>query len=178
VRIEQEVAALGDLPREELAARWMKIYGCPPPRGVKRGLLERAVAWHLQAKYLGGLSPMARKAIREAVKLSKGVSHASAKPGHSSGNTPSGKVAGTGDAAEIGMAVEPTRSARRHSPPQLPSPTLRPGTRLVREWNGRVHVVDVSEKGFVFDGKTYRSLSAIAKRITGAHWSGPRFFGL
>ena len=58
------------------------------------------------------------------------------------------------------------------------SPHLRPGTRLVREWNGRTHVVDVSEDGFAFDGKTYRSLSAIAKRITGAHWSGPRFFGL
>ena len=58
------------------------------------------------------------------------------------------------------------------------SASLKPGTRLVREWNGRTHVVDVSEDGFVFDGKTYASLSAIAKRITGAHWSGPRFFGL
>jgi hypothetical protein len=70
-----------------------------------------------------------------------------------------------------------TTNAARHDPPlaqQLP----RPGTRLVREWNGRSHFVDVSEDGFVFDGKTYRSLSAIAKRITGAHWSGPRFFGL
>ena len=58
------------------------------------------------------------------------------------------------------------------------SASLKPGTRLVREWNGRTHVVDVSEDGFIFDSKTYGSLSAIAKRITGAHWSGPRFFGL
>ena len=48
----------------------------------------------------------------------------------------------------------------------------------MREWNGKTHVVDVVDRGFVFDGKSYRSLSAIARRITGAHWSGPRFFGL
>ncbi|MDZ5699849.1 DUF2924 domain-containing protein [Chelativorans sp. M5D2P16] len=55
---------------------------------------------------------------------------------------------------------------------------LRPGTHLVREWNGRTYRVEVLEKGFLLDGKTYRSLSAVARRITGAHWSGPRFFGL
>ena len=66
----------------------------------------------------------------------------------------------------------------RSNLPLIQSAGPRPGTRLVREWNGRTHVVDVIEDGFVFDGKTYRSLSAIAKRITGAHWSGPRFFGL
>jgi len=56
--------------------------------------------------------------------------------------------------------------------------TLKPGNHLVREWNGRTYQVEVLEKGFLFDGKRYASLSAIAKRITGAHWSGPRFFGL
>ncbi len=48
----------------------------------------------------------------------------------------------------------------------------------MREWNGRMNVVDVIDGGFSFEGKTYRSLSAIARRITGARWSGPRFFGL
>ena len=48
----------------------------------------------------------------------------------------------------------------------------------MREWNGRMHIVDVTDDGFEFDGKSYRSLSAIARRITDAHWSGPRFFGL
>lgn len=52
------------------------------------------------------------------------------------------------------------------------------GTRLVRSWNGVSHAVDVVESGYRWQGHTYRSLSAIAKRITGAHWSGPRFFGL
>ena len=78
-RIENEVAALGDLSREELAARWIKAYGCPPPKGVKRGLLERAAAWHLQTRYLGGLSSTARKAIRDAVKLGSGAGNAPGK---------------------------------------------------------------------------------------------------
>ncbi len=53
-----------------------------------------------------------------------------------------------------------------------------PGTHLVRDWNGRTYRVDVTEAGYVMDGTTYRSLSAVAKRITGTAWSGPRFFGL
>lgn len=52
------------------------------------------------------------------------------------------------------------------------------GTTLVREWNGRVYRVEVSGDGYVLDGKTYASLSAVARHITGARWSGPRFFGL
>jgi hypothetical protein len=55
---------------------------------------------------------------------------------------------------------------------------LRPGARLVREWRGRTHTVQVTEDGFEYDGKPYLSLSKIAHAITGAHWSGPRFFGL
>lgn len=55
---------------------------------------------------------------------------------------------------------------------------LTPGTRLVREWNGRIHHVDVIASGFVWNGTRHRSLSAIAREITGVRWSGPRFFGL
>ena len=52
------------------------------------------------------------------------------------------------------------------------------GTTLVRQWRGRTHKVLVGEDGFEYEGQRYRSLSVIAERITGAHWSGPRFFGL
>ena len=48
----------------------------------------------------------------------------------------------------------------------------------MREWRGRTHTVQVTEDGFEYDGKPYSSLSKIAHAITGAHWSGPRFFGL
>ncbi|MEL6211045.1 MAG: DUF2924 domain-containing protein, partial [Pseudomonadota bacterium] len=57
----------------------------------------------------------------------------------------------------------------RRSPPKL-----RPGARLIREWNGVSHVVDVLQDGYRWRGERYRSLSAIARAITGAHWSGPR----
>jgi hypothetical protein len=55
---------------------------------------------------------------------------------------------------------------------------IRAGGRLIREWNGRTHTVMVEEDGFSYAGQSYRSLSAIAREITGARWSGPRFFGL
>ena len=53
-----------------------------------------------------------------------------------------------------------------------------PGARLVREWNGTVHEIDAVEDGYAWKGATYRSLTAIARAITGTKWSGPRFFGL
>lgn len=69
-------------------------------------------------------------------------------------------------ALAVGKAVAPRPAAQ-----------LQIGTRLVREWRGRTWTVEVVEDGFVMNGKTFDSLSAIAKLITGAHWSGPRFFG-
>ena len=57
-------------------------------------------------------------------------------------------------------------------------PRITPGTQLVRGWNGRTISVVAEEQGFSFEGKRYPSLSAIAAHVTGAHWSGPRFFGL
>jgi hypothetical protein len=68
------------------------------------------------------------------------------------------------------------RSTGRVGP--TPSLSLKPGARLVREWHGRTHTVTVTDDGFEYAGKDYSSLTKIAKKITGAHWSGPRFFGL
>jgi hypothetical protein len=59
-----------------------------------------------------------------------------------------------------------------------PGVVLKPGARLVREWAGRTHTVIVLEDGFEYDGERYPSLTKIAAKITGAHWSGPRFFGI
>ena len=61
---------------------------------------------------------------------------------------------------------------------KLKAAPVSPGAHLVREWNGRTYRVEVTEEGYVLDRMTYRSLSAVAKRITGTAWSGPRFFGL
>jgi hypothetical protein len=59
-----------------------------------------------------------------------------------------------------------------------PGIALKPGARLVREWGGRMHAVVALENGFDYDGERYPSLTKIATLITGAHWSGPRFFGI
>ena len=67
---------------------------------------------------------------------------------------------------------------RSDETPPATAPKLAPGGRLIREWNGVTHIVEVVADGFRWRGETWRSLSAIAREITGAHWSGPRFFGL
>jgi hypothetical protein len=59
-----------------------------------------------------------------------------------------------------------------------PGLVLKAGTTLVRQWRGHMHTVLVDKDGFEHEGQRYRSLTAIAERITEAHWSGPRFFGL
>jgi hypothetical protein len=64
------------------------------------------------------------------------------------------------------------------SPPKRSKNEPKPGGRLLREWNGITHVVDIADGHYIWKGENYRSLSAIARAITGAHWSGPRFFGL
>jgi len=56
--------------------------------------------------------------------------------------------------------------------------SYQPGTRLIREWQGRTHEVTIMDKGYIWQAKQYRSLTAIAHEITGTKWSGPRFFGL
>ena len=62
--------------------------------------------------------------------------------------------------------------------PRPIAPVIRPGTRLVRSWNGRTITVLAVDDGFLFEDKHFASLTSIARAVTGARWSGPRFFGL
>jgi hypothetical protein len=169
--IATDVAALSELSREELVKRWRKIYGALPPKGVRQELMIRAVAWHLQAKRLGGLSAETRRLLRSAISRVEGEMLArSTQTAIGSGgevNTPDGVEQADGDNPPAIVSSTP-RERRR----------LAPGARLMREWGGRTHVVDVIEGGYVFEAKVYPSLTAIAGKITGVHWSGPRFFGL
>jgi hypothetical protein len=68
--------------------------------------------------------------------------------------------------------------ARQDNATVSPTRRLTPGTRLVRDWHGLGHTVIVLDEGFEYDGRTWRSLTAIAKAITGSHRNGPAFFGL
>lgn len=70
------------------------------------------------------------------------------------------------------------RDIRSSSGSRRPQVKLKPGTRLVRSWNGRTVDVLVAEDGYTFDDRNFRSLSQIARQVTGTPWSGPRFFGL
>ena len=74
---------------------------------------------------------------------------------------------------QIAMELKQTGEAAKRFRPQL-----KPGTRLIREWQGRTHEVVVRDDGLSWQGTQYRSLSAIARKITGTAWSGPLFFGL
>lgn len=74
------------------------------------------------------------------------------------------------DLAKIMSRAAPTRRPT--------SPQMAIGSRFLREWNGTTHIVERTEAGYQWNGQTHASLSAIAKLITGTHWSGPRFFGL
>ena len=74
------------------------------------------------------------------------------------------------DRAKIAVLADEKRQRR--------SPQMACGARFLREWNGVTHVVERSATGYVWRDQSFASLSAIAKAITGAHWSGPRFFGI
>ena len=74
-----------------------------------------------------------------------------------------------------GAGLDVTSDDHRRAAPRA---VVKPGTRLVREWNGQTHTVRVHEDDVEWRDKRYRSLSVVAREITGAHWSGPRFFGL
>ena len=73
------------------------------------------------------------------------------------------------------LAQELTRN--REAPLQI-MPQLKPGTQLLRQWQGELHEVMVADEGFRYRGQRYDSLSEIARKITGTRWSGPAFFGL
>jgi len=69
-------------------------------------------------------------------------------------------------------------SDQRDGSAAAPAITMKPGTKLVREWHGHAHMVSVLDDGFEYQGERYASLTRIARRITGVHWSGPLFFGI
>lgn len=128
---------LSALPPAKLRAKWRELFRKTAP-DLTPDLLRRSIAWRLQERRHGGLTPAVKKQIMQAQK----------------------RLAARGGAGVTGQIA------------------LKPGTRLVREWNDKSYHVLVCDEGFEFKDRHYRSLSQIAEEITGAHWSGPRFFGL
>ena len=136
--LDSQIERLCAMCGEELRQSWRDVFDRPPPKHLSRGLLQHALAYHLQEQREGGLSKAALKLLAQPV-------------------------------ASIDGAPQ-TQGSLITAP--------RPGTRLVREWHGETHVVTVLDRGFEYNGAPYRSLSQIARTITGTRWSGPLFFGL
>ncbi len=150
---QRELAALEQLGSRELRDRYEKLFGEPPLSGHRRHLLKR-IAWRLQALAEGDLTERAR---RRADQLASDADVRLTAP-------------------RKAKAKEKTspRSGTNGSDPRLPAP----GTVLTRRYKGRLLEVEVLAEGLQFEGHVYRTLSAVAKVVTGAHWNGFLFFGL
>ena len=102
-------------------------------------------------------------------------------PKNASQNFLRGNFAWAAQAAALGhdpVALRKSLVAKSQRATQRKYPRYKPGTRLIREWQGVTYEVTIEEKGYTWNGMHYRSLSQIAREITGTRWSGPRFFGL
>ncbi|NOT02182.1 MAG: DUF2924 domain-containing protein [Phycisphaerales bacterium] len=153
-------AALKTLERMTVTAlreRYAEVFGEATRSFNKRHLVKRIV-WRMQANAEGGLS---ERALRRARELANDADLRLNPPRNASAKCD----------AESSLVSAPLRF---DAASRLPMP----GTLLRRTYKGRMYLVRVLQKGFEFDGEVYRSLSAVAYAITGAHWSGTLFFGL
>jgi hypothetical protein len=157
ILLSEHLNQIQSLEREDLISLWHKAYDSPPFKGARRGTLLRGIAYVEQAKAQGDLKA---KAKRKLIKIAQAASASSIR------SVPS----------DLGVMPSKGRVPLAAAKPALP--TLQLGSQIVREWNGKTYTVHSTDQGFVLNGVTYTSLSAVAKAITGAHWSGPRFFGV
>jgi hypothetical protein len=151
--VEQRLAALAFMGPAALREQYRALFGEAARTGNRQFLYKR-VAWRIQSLAEGGLSERAR---RRADELARDADLRTTAP----------KMTATTCAAAR-AAVAPRITAR------LPIP----GTVLTKQYKGRHVAVTVLPEGYDYAGQTYRSLSAVAKAVTGSHWNGLLFFGL
>lgn len=156
--VADEIDRLEGLSTFELRTLWRRQWKQPPPMRLSRDMLIRCVAGKLQEIASGGLRKLEN---RKLAALAKSASEQ--RPAEGEGSDGS---------------VDPYGLNKKGSVTSPSAVILHEGNRLVREWNGTTHTVLVLAEGYEWQGRQYRSLSQIAEAITGAHWSGPRFFGL
>ncbi len=154
--MEQTVAAMGRMTVPQLRAKYLEVFG-EPSRSGNRDFLFKRVAWRVQSLAEGGLSERAR---RRAEELARDSDVRTTVP-----QSPS-------TVPDAGQRTVTRPAPTAHD--RLPIP----GTVLTRKYRGRQVEVTVLPAGFEYDGQTYRSLSAVAKAVTGSHWNGHLFFGL
>lgn len=154
LKIEKEVASLQKMTTGELRDRYAEVFG-EEPRSRHKAYLIRKIAWRMQANAEGNLSERAR---RRAAELAVDADVRT--------TAPRGKI--------VRQAIRQSTQRVADADPRLPSP----GTALTRKYKGRTIEVRVLSEGFEYDGKRYKSLTAVAKIITGSHCNGFRFFNL
>ena len=159
------------LDRDTCLALWQKRFGQYPPPYTSAVLMRRVLAYEAQLEHLASSQNKTQPADKSVARSSKRGSRGLSKPVRAS------LEAALKPCYQRGIRGGAAQPGAKRAPSVLPA-RLKPGMHLVREWNGRTYQVEVLEKGFRMDGRDYPSLSAIANRITGTKWSGPRFFGL
>src|SRR5262249_45627611 len=154
--VDAAIIALRGMSVADLRKRYAEVFG-EPTRSFNKDFLVKRIAWRIQAIREGGLSERAR---RRAMELAND--------------------------ADLRLRPPPTPQAPSE-PRQVRTTPFRveadqrlpmPGTLLKREYKGQMIHVRVLSRGFEFGGEVYRSLTAIAQKITGSHWNGYLFFGL
>ncbi len=155
LNVGRELAALGRLTTKELRARYAEVFGEGTNANNRTWLLRR-IAWRLQALAEGDLSERAR---RRAAELANDADLRMRPP--------------KALACVAADRVE-TRAVRFKADDRLPPP----GTVLTRQYKGQVVQVRVLPDGFEFEGRVFRSLSAVAREVTGSHCNGYFFFRL
>lgn len=156
MNVEKELAALQKLTVDGLRTKFADVFG-EPTRSRHKEYLVKRIIWRMQANAEGGLS---QRALARARQLANDADLRVTAPRQP-------KMAPTGLARTLTVGTK-----------VRPSTDLLPGTMLQRLYKGRTIRVVVLADGFEHEGERYKSLTAVAKAVTGQHWSGRLFFGL
>jgi hypothetical protein len=155
--MEQALAALGRMTVGQLRDRYLEVFG-EPSRSGNKDFLAKRIAWRVQSLAEGTLSERAR---RRAEELARDADVRTTMP------RPRKQQASVAPTVVLAAPVSAAHD-------RLPVP----GTILTRKYRGRQVAVKVLPSGFEYEGRAYRSLSAVAGAVTGSHWNGHLFFGL
>jgi hypothetical protein len=155
--LEQTIAALQRMTVSQLRDRYIEVFAEPTRSGNRQFLFKR-LAWRIQSLAEGGLSERAKRRAEELAR-DEDIRTTLPRPQQQQGGGTS-------------VTLPAPRAASTHD--RLP---IR-GTVLTRRYRGRQVSVKVLSQGFEHEGQVYRSLSAVAKAVTGSHWNGHLFFGL
>ena len=157
--MRKQIDELSAMTVGQLRQKYQEVFG-EEPRSNHKQFLFRRIAWRIQALAEGGLSERAR---RRALEIANDADLRVRAPKPKFGSD---------------VALDPELSVTRKVASALDPRLPPPGTYLEREYRGRRVIVKVLVNGFEFDGELYRSLSAIAREVTGTKWNGFLFFNL